>query len=76
MGGRVIHAELPAEARAECSFFNSFFHKKLTEKSSGGGKDEQGLITATQRAFQRVKKWTTVSLMHGLGAAGCYDLAA
>ncbi len=55
--GRFIQAELKAEARDQCYFFNSFFYKKLTEKS--GGKDAEGL-TPQQRAFQRVKKWTKV----------------
>ena len=59
--GRFIQAELPPEARQECYFFNSFFYKKLTEKSGAGGKDTEGL-TAHQRAFERVKKWTKACL--------------
>ena len=54
---RFIQAELPAEAKEQCYFFNSFFYKKLTEKSSAGGKDSEGL-SKEERAFQRVKKWT------------------
>ena len=55
---RFIQAELTPEAREQCYFFNSFFYKKLTEKSGIGGKGDAEGLTPTQRAFQRVKKWT------------------
>ena len=57
---RFIQKELPEEAQAQCYFFNSFFYKKLTEKSNTAGKAAEGqpALSAAQRAFERVKKWT------------------
>jgi hypothetical protein len=64
-GHRYIQKDLPPEARAQCYFINSFFYKKLTEKSNGGSKaaaEGQPTLSAAQRAFERVKKWTKARL--------------
>ena len=57
---RHIQSELLPETRAQCYFFNSFFYKKLTEKSGAGSKAAEGqpALSHHERAFERVKKWT------------------
>lgn len=60
---RYIEAQLPQAKRDRLHFFNTFFYKKLSEKSSGGlGGGGRG-VSGEQRAranHARVKTWTKV----------------
>lgn len=70
---RLIKEQLPAASAGRCYFFNSFFYKKLTESTSGGGDARarqrtlgaEGSLERTpeQLGFDRVRKWTRVSFL-------------
>lgn len=58
MHDRYIWHQLPESVQQRCYFFNSFFWKKLTERSKttdGGGPSD-----AAKANHERVKKWTKV----------------
>jgi len=63
---RYIWESLPESAKERCYFFNSFFWKKLTEKS---GVPSNPLTAGPRGAasaanHERVKKWTKVCVIH------------
>jgi hypothetical protein len=59
---RYIEGNLAPEVRSKLHFFNTFFYKKLAEKSSGGGTGQEAKARANHA---RVKTWTKVRPMSG-----------
>eukprot|EP00775_Hariotina_reticulata_P010667 gene10667-10826_t len=58
-----IELSLPPDGRRRCHFFNSFFFKKLTEKTANCSGNGRGARKADQEEvarqnWERVKKWT------------------
>eukprot|EP00878_Enallax_costatus_P018370 GHUV01019338.1.p1 GENE.GHUV01019338.1~~GHUV01019338.1.p1 ORF type:complete len:556 (+),score=211.78 GHUV01019338.1:276-1943(+) len=55
---KVLELSLPAEVRGRFHFFNSFFFKKLTEKSSTTPGQSKKTDDVAKRNHDRVKSWT------------------
>ena len=55
---KVIQEGLPADVRAKCHFFNSFFYKRLLHSTKGSGRASYQNPANVIEGYKHVKRWT------------------